>query len=257
MTGHPLKEDGFKTIDSAPKDGSHIQVVIPGHGSDNIISWYSGFVNDAEQDCCGWVFMTEQESPSCWTDGVCWESNENCEKSVEPTHWQPLSPLQKIDTEIAFENETIESFKKTFVATIVVYQDELETEESRYTKELQAIDLKQAEYIVNQQTATCHPFLHEKVILVQEKAIEDKIMKTNLTQNELGNALVFSARYTHNRSTGGALQITNTILKVWEELDQQTRLQIAREAKFEAKCNKEEWSKVINRFEEQYHTIEH
>jgi len=80
----------WRPIKTAPKDGTWIQVKIPKNGSDNIIAWVDGFVDAAEQSVCGWVFMTEQEPPVCWTDGVCWESNEYCKKSIEPTHWKQL-----------------------------------------------------------------------------------------------------------------------------------------------------------------------
>lgn len=78
----------WQAIETAPKDGTWIQAKIPGNGSDNIIAWIDGFYDEAGQSACGWAFMTEQEPPECWTDGVCWESNEDCKKSVEPTHWK-------------------------------------------------------------------------------------------------------------------------------------------------------------------------
>ncbi len=80
----------WQPIDTAPLDGTWIHAIIPNNGNDNIIAWVDGFYDKAGQATCGWVFVTEQEPPPCWTDGVCWESNEYCEKSIEPTHWKPL-----------------------------------------------------------------------------------------------------------------------------------------------------------------------
>ena len=80
----------FELIESAPKDGTWIQAVIPGHGSDNIIAWQNGFIDTDGNDSGSWCFMSEQEPPDCWTDGVCWESNEDLKPSVKPTKWKPL-----------------------------------------------------------------------------------------------------------------------------------------------------------------------
>lgn len=66
----------WQDISTAPRDGTDIQARIPGHGEDNIIAWQSGFMDENEEDCGGWAFTTDQEPPPCWTDGVCWGSNE-------------------------------------------------------------------------------------------------------------------------------------------------------------------------------------
>ena len=79
----------WQTIDNAPKDGVCIQAKIPGHGSDNIISWQRGLLDSDGNECGGWAFMEEREPPDCWTDGVCWAVNEDGVASVAPTHWKP------------------------------------------------------------------------------------------------------------------------------------------------------------------------
>jgi hypothetical protein len=84
------EQSDWRPMATAPRDGTPIQATIPGHGSDNIIAWMDGFLNADEQDCCSWVFVEDQEPPPCWTDGVCWESNENDEPSVQPTAWKPI-----------------------------------------------------------------------------------------------------------------------------------------------------------------------
>lgn len=79
----------WKPIATAPKDGTWIQARIPGHGSDNVIAWLE--VYDTKNGSWGgWTFMTEQEPPDDWTDGVCWKVNEDGKPSTPPTHWMPL-----------------------------------------------------------------------------------------------------------------------------------------------------------------------
>lgn len=81
----------WKPMETAPRDGTAIQAKIPGNGSVNIIMWMGGFLDEAEQDCCCWVFVhEEQEPPECWTDGVCWSSNENDDPSVQPVAWKMI-----------------------------------------------------------------------------------------------------------------------------------------------------------------------
>lgn len=80
----------WQTMDSAPRDGSAFQARIPGHGSDNVIAWTDGLLDSNEQDCGSWAFVTEQEPPDCWTDGICWEVNEDGVQSVQPDAWKPL-----------------------------------------------------------------------------------------------------------------------------------------------------------------------
>jgi len=82
----------WQSMDTAPKDGTAIQAEIPGNGSTNIIAWQTGLVDSGGRVCGGWGFMEDQDPPACWTDGTCWEVNEDGEKSVEPTLWKPLGP---------------------------------------------------------------------------------------------------------------------------------------------------------------------
>lgn len=81
----------WQPISTAPRDGTAIQAKIPGHGSDNIIAWQDGFLMSEDKDCDCWVFVDDQESPLCWTGGVCWEVNEDGKQSVRPTHWRLLA----------------------------------------------------------------------------------------------------------------------------------------------------------------------
>lgn len=80
----------WRPIETAPKDGTAIQAKIPGHGSDNIIAWVGGYYDGSEQYGGVWTMVEDQEPPDCWTDGVCWNVNEDGVPSVKPTHWMPL-----------------------------------------------------------------------------------------------------------------------------------------------------------------------
>lgn len=79
-------------IESAPRDGTPIQATIPGYGSDNIIAWQDGFVDEDNNDIGAWVFVEDQVPPPCWTDGACWEVNESGKRSVQPTLWKLYNP---------------------------------------------------------------------------------------------------------------------------------------------------------------------
>jgi hypothetical protein len=80
----------WQPIETAPRDGTVIQAKIPSHGSDNIIAWLDGLINENGEDCGGWSFAEDQEPPDDWTDGICWASNEDGKPSTSPTHWKPL-----------------------------------------------------------------------------------------------------------------------------------------------------------------------
>lgn len=92
-----MTDNGWQPIATAPRDGTDIQAIIPGHGTDNVIAWQvDAFLASDETPCGGWAFTTDQEPPECWTDGICWQVNEDENASVQPTHWKPL-PEQNHD----------------------------------------------------------------------------------------------------------------------------------------------------------------
>lgn len=88
MNSGPVRE--WRSIDSAPQDGTPIQARIPGHGSDNIIAWMNGLVASDDSEAGGWHVVEGQEPPDDWTDGICWEVNAEGRPSTAPTHWMPL-----------------------------------------------------------------------------------------------------------------------------------------------------------------------
>jgi hypothetical protein len=85
----------WQDIATAPKDGTPFQAKIPGHGSDNVIAWLGGLKNSQDEDFGVWQWMENSEPPDSWSDGVCWEVNDDGKKSVEPTQWKPLPPRQR------------------------------------------------------------------------------------------------------------------------------------------------------------------
>lgn len=85
------QDHGWQPIETAPLDGADIQARIPGNGDDNVIAWQAdAFLNTAGEWCGGWAFTTDQEPPDCWTDGICWDVNEDGVASMQPTHWKSL-----------------------------------------------------------------------------------------------------------------------------------------------------------------------
>lgn len=85
----------WHSMETAPRDGTAIQAEIPGNGSDNVIAWWDGLLDSTGKSCGGWGFASEQEPPHCWTDGFCWEVNEDGEASVQPTQWKPLPRIRE------------------------------------------------------------------------------------------------------------------------------------------------------------------
>lgn len=79
----------WQPIETAPKDGTPIQAKIPGHGADNLIAFVGGLIDKDGRDRSAWQFVTDQEPPDDWTDGVCWDVNEDGVPSTKPTHWKP------------------------------------------------------------------------------------------------------------------------------------------------------------------------
>ncbi|CAM5194471.1 hypothetical protein BTHI11S_00354 [Bosea thiooxidans] len=76
-------------IRSAPKDGRDIEVLTSG-GFEMKARWESrGFINEAGEDCGAWVASEEGKHPPCWSEGACWESNEDEMPSDPPIMWRP------------------------------------------------------------------------------------------------------------------------------------------------------------------------
>lgn len=76
-------------MDTAPKDGTPIRAMIPAYG-DNLIAWFHGLEDSSGAECGGWQWMESGEPPNSWTDGICWDVNEDGVASVQPIAWKPL-----------------------------------------------------------------------------------------------------------------------------------------------------------------------
>lgn len=66
-------------------------------------------------------------------------------------------------------------------------------------------------------------------------------MKEKLPPN-LQTALVFAARYTHHRNTGGTLAVCRALALVWDQMDERTQKQIIQES-HEATYNLDDWAR--------------
>lgn len=53
-------------------------------------------------------------------------------------------------------------------------------------------------------------------------------------------ALMFAARYTHNRATGGTMMVIQALEQCWDQITEEKRRQILRESE-DATANKDEW----------------
>jgi hypothetical protein len=84
-----VEGSGWSTMDSAP-DLTFVIVrtktgyVFKAKYEHNIAS------GPDEGSCDGWVVGDGDLHPPCWTDGVCWASNEDEEPSDPPVGWMPL-----------------------------------------------------------------------------------------------------------------------------------------------------------------------
>jgi|GEM_PF-2322679 len=87
----PPALDDWRSMDTAPKDGAAFQCEIPGEGSDFVVQWIHG-LEGKDGPCGGWSIASEQEPPACWTDGICWETNEDGLPSKQPMRWKPPAP---------------------------------------------------------------------------------------------------------------------------------------------------------------------
>lgn len=78
----------FKDISTAPRDRTVIRVRTVG-GLELDVSWFNGLVNDNGEECGAWLSENVGDQPECWTDGICWEINEDGDPSDRPVSWRP------------------------------------------------------------------------------------------------------------------------------------------------------------------------
>jgi hypothetical protein len=68
-------------------------------------------------------------------------------------------------------------------------------------------------------------------------------MKKEPLSKQLQTALIFAARYTHNRNTGATLHMTETLKNNWIQLSTHIQKQIIKES-HEASTNLEKWQEL-------------
>jgi hypothetical protein len=49
-------------------------------------------INSEDQSCAQWRAVHQGEHPPCWSDGACWQRNENEVMSMQPRRWRALDP---------------------------------------------------------------------------------------------------------------------------------------------------------------------
>jgi len=83
----------WQPMNTAPRDKKPIRARIPGYGGKNIIRWSGddAYMNDDEESCGCWEYVSGPKEPKCWHDGVCWATNADHQASVQPTGWQPIA----------------------------------------------------------------------------------------------------------------------------------------------------------------------
>jgi hypothetical protein len=75
----------WQSIDSAP---TNTPVVVLTEGLQSVVAVYMAF----DETKLAWQAHVEGNHPACWTDGVCWASNEDNEPSDPPKWWAPMPP---------------------------------------------------------------------------------------------------------------------------------------------------------------------
>jgi transcription elongation factor Elf1 len=78
-------------MDEAPRNGTVVLLKV-GESMSFDARWQEGFMDSDEQDCGCWVALHEGEHPPCWSEGVCWSSNQDESESIQPTAWMYVPP---------------------------------------------------------------------------------------------------------------------------------------------------------------------
>lgn len=75
-------------MDTVPLDGRKIRFHMP-DGNSFMAEIVDGLVDANGDSCWCWGAVDEDEAPDDWTDGICWEQNENGKPSTYPVGWSP------------------------------------------------------------------------------------------------------------------------------------------------------------------------
>lgn len=75
----------------------------------------------------------------------------------------------------------------------------------------------------------------------ETKPVNVGIPTSDLLADHIQTSLVFAARYTHDRRTGGALVVVRALQSCWAQLSKNTQHQIITESTG-ATCNQDDWA---------------
>jgi len=76
-------------MENAPRDGTPVELKLEsGWRTD---ACWDGPVTGASGDVWTWFAVDEDDYPESWTEAVCWECNEDYERSDWPVAWRPLA----------------------------------------------------------------------------------------------------------------------------------------------------------------------
>lgn len=78
----------WKNIKDAPFDTAVFIETAGGYQMEARI--IDGFMDEDEDDVCGWVAVNEGDCPECWHNDVCWKSNADMNPSDPPIKWREI-----------------------------------------------------------------------------------------------------------------------------------------------------------------------
>jgi hypothetical protein len=85
--GIGLAMTDWQPIETYPNDGHPVQVRTRGG---YVLKAFLGscICEGPEGPVDAWAASIEGDNPPCWTDGICWESNEDEKPSDPPVEWR-------------------------------------------------------------------------------------------------------------------------------------------------------------------------
>ncbi len=88
-------EPVWRTIESAPVNTA-VRIKVGGMTFQaRLIP--DGSMSDMDTSCDQWVAEIEGEHPPCWSEGCCWASNENDDRSLQPEAWSALPTPPQVE----------------------------------------------------------------------------------------------------------------------------------------------------------------
>lgn len=78
----------WRPMESAPRNGTLVELRLDGAVIMEA-AWDGNFLDCDGNDCGCWVARSDPY-PVSWTDGVCWQENEDDVPSAQPVGWRPV-----------------------------------------------------------------------------------------------------------------------------------------------------------------------